>query len=160
MLRIGIKLVFAFWYWDIAVCCHWKFLTILRNVVVVVNCTLFLFVASQFHTLPTRLAWFLLRILCCSQSEDHHSENNLVKFLLHIKVICKVRRLGGENGQFWHNRGIKCWTGNEILQNETTTGTQTSFSTNLVSKLSFIPSFLSPQCLHWCYIYFLPVQLL
>jgi hypothetical protein len=41
------------------------------------------------------------------------------------RVICKVRRLEGENDQFWHYQGIKCVTGNEILQKEMT-GTQTS----------------------------------
>jgi hypothetical protein len=29
------------------------------------------------------------------------------------RVIRKVRRLGGENGQFLHNRGMKRVTGNE-----------------------------------------------
>ncbi len=43
-----------------------------------------------------------------------------------IKVIRKIRRLGGEKGQFWHNKASKCVTGNEILQNKRA-GTQTSF---------------------------------
>jgi hypothetical protein len=34
-----------------------------------------------------------------------------------------------------------------------TIGTQTSFSTNFGAKLSFIPSFLFPECLRCCYIY-------
>jgi hypothetical protein len=55
------------------------------------------------------------------------------------KFISKVRRLGG---QFQHNRPSNEYLiGNEILQNEVT-GTQTSFSTNVGGKLSFILSFL------------------
>jgi len=34
------------------------------------------------------------------------------------------------------------------------TGTQTSFSINFGGELSFIPSFISPERLHCCYIYF------
>ncbi len=41
----------------------------------------------------------------------------------------------------------------KILQNKIT-GTQTSFSTNFGGKLSFILSFLFPERLHCCYIYF------
>jgi len=41
----------------------------------------------------------------------------------------------------------------KILQNEIN-GTQTSFSTNFGGKLSFILSFLFPERLHCCYIYF------
>jgi hypothetical protein len=41
----------------------------------------------------------------------------------------------------------------EILQNEIT-GTQTRFYTNFGGKLRFIPSFLFPEQLHWCFIYF------
>jgi hypothetical protein len=32
---------------------------------------------------------------------------------LYNRVICKVTRLGGENAQFQHNKGIKRLTGNE-----------------------------------------------
>jgi hypothetical protein len=41
----------------------------------------------------------------------------------------------------------------KILQNEITRF-QTSFSTNFGGKLSFILSFLFPERLHCCYIYF------
>jgi hypothetical protein len=47
-------------------------------------------------------------------------------------VIRKVRWLGGENGQFWHNR-------------TSITGTQSTFSTNFGGKLSFILSLLFPE---------------
>jgi hypothetical protein len=69
-------------------------------------------------------------------------------FSLAIRFICKVQRLGDENGQFGHNRAS-----NEILQNQITE-TQTSFSTNFAYKLSFILSFILPERLHCCYIYF------
>jgi hypothetical protein len=71
------------------------------------------------------------------------------------RVIRKVTRLGGENGQLGHNRASKAYLGMKILQNEIT-GTQTSFSTNFAGKLSFILSFLfflSPS-IHCWYIYF------
>jgi hypothetical protein len=57
-----------------------------------------------------------------------------------IKVIRTGRRLGGENGQFRHNRASNVEPG--ILQNKITRR-QTSFPTNFAGKLSFIPSFLS-----------------
>ncbi len=69
-------------------------------------------------------------------------------FSLAIRFIRKVPRLGSENGQFGHNRAS-----NEILQN-VITGTQTSFSTNFDDKLSFILSFILPERLHCCYVYF------
>jgi hypothetical protein len=69
------------------------------------------------------------------------------------RVIRKVRQLGGENRQIRHNRASNAELGMEILQKEIT-GTQTSFSTNFDLKLSFILSFLSPERLHCCYIYF------
>ncbi len=56
----------------------------------------------------------------------------------------KVRRLRGENGQFWHNRASNAELGMKILQKEIT-GTQTSFSTNFNGKLSFIQCFLFPE---------------
>jgi hypothetical protein len=31
-------------------------------------------------------------------------EKNSLKCFAYNKVICQLRRLGGENGQFWHNR--------------------------------------------------------
>jgi hypothetical protein len=62
------------------------------------------------------------------------------KTILNIKVIHKVRRLGGgENGQFQHNSASNMKLGMKILQDKIT-GTQTSFSTNSGGKLSFILS--------------------
>jgi hypothetical protein len=102
----------------------------------------------------THVYWIIKSILIENENENNYIIVKAAKVLRYIKVICKVRRLGGENGQFRHNReGIKCVTRNEILQNEMI-GTQTSFSTNFGSILSFIPSFLSPERLHCCYIYF------
>jgi hypothetical protein len=72
---------------------------------------------------------------------------------LGIRVIHKVRRLGGENGQFRLNRASNMWLGMKILQNKIT-GTQTSFSSNFGCKLSCILSFLFPERLHFGYIYF------
>ncbi len=71
-------------------------------------------------------------------------ERSIEKNNHYIKVICKVKRLGGENSQFWHNIGNESFTHNEI------TGTQTSFSTNFGDELSFILSFLFLERLH-CY---------
>jgi len=71
----------------------------------------------------------------------------------YIRVIHKVMQLGGENGQFWHNWASNVELGIKILQKEIT-GFQTSFSTNFGGKLSFILSFLFPERLHCCYIYF------
>ncbi len=65
----------------------------------------------------------------------------------------KVRRLGGESGQFWHNRPSNAELGMKILQKEIT-GTQSSFSTNFKGKLSFIQCFRFPERLHCWYIYF------
>jgi hypothetical protein len=69
------------------------------------------------------------------------------------KVICKIRLLGGEKGQFRRNRPSNASLGMKILQNKIT-GTQTRFSTNFGGKLSFIMSFIFPQRFHCCYIYF------
>jgi hypothetical protein len=49
-------------------------------------------------------------------------------------------------------RGIKCLTGNELLQNEIT-GLKLVFSMNFGGKLSFIPSFLFPERILCCYLY-------
>jgi hypothetical protein len=76
---------------------------------------------------------------------DFFKENN--------RVLRKVRPLGGENGQFRHNRASNVELGMKILQKEIT-GTQTSFSTSSGGKLSFILCFLFPERLHCCYIYF------
>jgi hypothetical protein len=67
-----------------------------------------------------------------------------------IKLSVKSGDLGGENGQFRHNKASK-WVhlGMKFLLNAITV-TQTSFG----GKLSFIPSFLVPERLHCCYIYF------
>jgi len=62
------------------------------------------------------------------------------------KVIRKVRRLGGENDQFQHNRASNAELGIKFYK--------TSFSTNFGCKLSFILSFLFPNCLPCCHIYF------
>ncbi len=66
--------------------------------------------------------------------------------LIEIKVIHNVWRLGGENSQFRHNRGIKWIIGKEISQNEIT-GTQTSFSTKFGDKRSFFPLSWAPSLL-------------
>jgi hypothetical protein len=50
----------------------------------------------------------------------------LIYLFLGNKLICKVRRLGGKNGQFRHNKASNAELGNDILQNKIT-GTQTSF---------------------------------
>jgi hypothetical protein len=65
---------------------------------------------------------------------------NLAKRFTYTRVIWKVRQLGGENGQFWHNRASNTELGMKILQKEIT-GTQTSFSTNFGGTLSFILCF-------------------
>ncbi len=70
-----------------------------------------------------------------------------------IRIICKVTWLGGENGQFQHNRPSNVYLGTKILQNEITR-TQTSLFIKFGGKLSFILSFLFPERLHCCYIYF------
>ncbi len=76
-----------------------------------------------------------------------------------IKVIHNVWRLGGENGQFRHNRGIKCIIGNEISQNEIT-GTQTSFSAKFGDKRSFFPFSCAPSLPLYKFSLPPPVQLL
>jgi hypothetical protein len=71
-----------------------------------------------------------------------------------IWVIGKFRRLGGDNGQFRHNRASNVQLGMKILQKKIT-ATQTSFSTNFGGKLSFILCFTLPERLHYyCHIYF------
>jgi hypothetical protein len=55
--------------------------------------------------------------------------------------------------KFRNNRASNTELRMKILQNETV-GTQTSFSTNFVDKLSVILSFLFPERLHCCYKYF------
>jgi hypothetical protein len=67
--------------------------------------------------------------------------------------IRNITWLGGENSQFWHNRVSNVSLGMKNLQNEIT-GIQTIFSTNFGNKLTFILSFLFPECVHCCYIYF------
>ncbi len=42
------------------------------------------------------------------QTNQQQVQNTIIN-----RVIRKVRRLGGENGQFLHNRGMKRVTGNE-----------------------------------------------
>ncbi len=69
------------------------------------------------------------------------------------RVISKVTRLGGENGQSLHNRASNVELGTKIFQNDISR-TQTSFSTKSGGKLSFILSFLFPEGLHGCYMYF------
>jgi hypothetical protein len=75
-----------------------------------------------------------------------------IKWLIHImwtiwrgrrliRVIRTVRRLGGENCKFRHNRSSITYPGMKILQREITR-TQTSLSTNSGGKLSFILCFL------------------
>jgi hypothetical protein len=97
---------------------------------------------------------YAYRILSLSSIEKPHSSFKLLLSLQigqsssYIRVIHKVRQLGGENGQFWHNRASNAELGMKILQKEIT-GTQTSFCTNFGGKLSFIPSFLFPERLIW-----------
>ncbi len=74
-------------------------------------------------------------------------------FVLLWRNSSKVRWLEGEKGQFRHNNGSKRTTGNEILQNEMT-GTQANFPPILLVNWISSPSFLFPQRLHYCYIYF------
>ncbi len=84
------------------------------------------------------------------------------KSYLYIRVIRKVRRLGGENGQFRHNRPSNPYLGMKISQKEIT-GTQTSCSTNFGGKLSFILCFLfpgAPALLLHIFSVIVPVQLL
>jgi len=79
--------------------------------------------------------------------------NILIATLVDIRVICKVPGIGGEKCQFRHIRPSNMYLRIKILSNKIT-GTQTSFSSNFDGKLSFILSFLRPEPLHWCYIYF------
>ncbi len=84
----------------------------------------------------------------------------ILRFLAGYRVTCKVRQLGGKNGQFRHNRASNAGLGMKILQ-KGKTWTKTSFSTNFSGKLSFILCFLFPATAG--YIFFsllLPVQLL
>jgi hypothetical protein len=71
----------------------------------------------------------------------------------HMIVISKVRRWGGENGQFRHIRAWNESLGMKISQKEVS-GTQTSFSTNFGGKLSFILWFLFPERPHYYIRYF------
>jgi hypothetical protein len=48
------------------------------------------------------------------------------KVSLGIRIIRKVRQLGGENGQFWHNRASNAKLEIKFSQHEIT-GTQASF---------------------------------
>jgi hypothetical protein len=85
------------------------------------------------------------------------------------EIICRVihqfTQLGGENGQFLHNRPSNAWLGMKILQNKIELsvksgdlGVRTMMDDcdpKLVfppSKLSFILSFLFPERLHSCYV--------
>jgi hypothetical protein len=71
----------------------------------------------------------------------HFSQKNCFN-----RVIHEFSRLGGESGQFRHNRASNPELGMKILQSKIT-GTQTSFPKSL------IPAFLFPERRHCSYLY-------
>ncbi len=62
-----------------------------------------------------------------------------------IKVIGKVKRLGGENGQFRHNIGHRKLNSKWNFTKRKIWRPKLVFSTKFGGKLSFIPSFLFPE---------------
>ncbi len=70
-----------------------------------------------------------------------------------IRVICKVRKTQHQNPEFGHTQGeIFLKPAKEYSSNQG--GMKLKKPINFGSKLSFIMSFLFPECLHCCYIYF------
>jgi len=96
---------------------------------------------------PPATSFFSFLFLLGVKFRQNEKYKNKKGIFCHNRVILKVRRSGGENGQFRHNRASNSELGAKSLQKEITE-TQTSFSTNFGSKLSFILCFLFPERLH------------
>ncbi len=84
------------------------------------------------------------------------------KIFSNNKVISKVKRLGGRERPVLAYQGIKCLTGNELLQNEKT-GTRTSFLIQFWWETEFhflFPFSWAPPLLLRIFSLLLPVHLL
>jgi hypothetical protein len=72
---------------------------------------------------------------------------------LHNRVIRKARKTQHQNPEFGRTQGeIKRKPAKKV--HEHSTGDETQKTMNFGGKLSFIVSFLFPERLHCCYIYF------
>jgi hypothetical protein len=93
------------------------------------------------------------------KEQGQRTTNEEVRNLWYIRVIRKVRQTQHQNREFGHSQGeIKKKPAKKYISIQWGGGEgewgETQKTINFGSKLSFILSFLFPERLHCCYIYF------